>query len=62
MIRNERNVRVDGSMVPSSSKALFLKTAILLPVIVIKTIAMFLSVQVLVSQKYIEEKVSKKAD
>lgn len=49
-------MRVSGSLVPLSNKALFLKPAILLPIIVIKTIAMFQTVQVLVSQKYTEDR------
>lgn len=59
MIVNKRNLRVGGSLVPSNNKALLLNPAILLPIIVIKTIAVFQSVRILVSQN-IEEKVPEK--
>lgn len=55
MIVNERNLRIDGSLFPSSNKALSLKPAILLSIIFLKTIGMFQAVQVLVSQKYPEK-------
>ena len=60
MIIKNRNMRVGGSIVPSSSKTLLLKTAILLPLIVIETIAIFQSAQILVSRKHTEVKVSRK--
>lgn len=60
MIIKNRNLSVGGSIVPSSSKTLLLKTAILLPLIVIETIAIFQSAQILVSQKHTEVKVSRK--
>lgn len=61
MIVNKRNLRVGGSLGPSNNKALFLKPAILLPIIVIKTIAMFQSVRISVSHNILRTRYLKRS-